>query len=276
MGRVSGCNARKVAFEMRLPVSEIWEGTMAFVRREWGLLAPVSLALLGLSNVASELAADAMGPGGPANGPGWAVLVFAASVLVAQYGQLAIMALALRPGLSVGEALGLAGRRMPKLIAITLLIAMAVIVAAIPLAGFLTASGVDLATTADRLPFSALLAVSIYGGILCWLFVRLLPLNALLVDANPSIVDTMKQSFTMTRGHGLILLGTAALYLLVTLITTGAATLVVGSLFGLLGTWARVPQAGVLMGALAGGMVAAALGVISNVFVARVYVTLKP
>jgi hypothetical protein len=260
---------------MALPVSEIWEDTMDFVRREWGLLAPVSLALLGLSNAAAEMAGNAMGPDGPANGPGWAVLVFALSVLVSQFGQLAIIALALKPGASVGEALNVAARRMPKLIAITLIMVLVLVLAALPLAMLMAANGVDLATTTDRLPASAALGIFIFMGLLAWLFVRLLPLNALLVDADPPIGTTLKTSFAMTRGHATILLGLSALYLLISLITAGAATFVVGSAFGLLGQWAGIDWAGALMGALAGGMVAAALGAISNVFLTRVYQKLK-
>lgn len=260
---------------MLLPVSEIWDETMAFVRREWGLLAPVSLALLGLSNVAAELAGNAMGADGPVGGPGWAVFVFVASVLVSQFGQLAIIALALTPGQSVGEALGVAARRMPKLIAITILLSMIVMVAALPLAVVLASNGIDFGTPPDRLPLSAALAVFVFMGFLAWLFVRLLPLNPLLVDADRSIVDTLKSTFGMTRGHATILLGLSALYLLVSLITTGAVTFVVGSAFGLLGQATGVPYAGPLMGALAGGMVAAALGAISNVFLTRIYLKLR-
>ncbi len=260
---------------MRLPVSEIWEDTLAFVKAEWGLLAPLSLALLGLSNAASEIAGNAMGPDGPANGPGWAVLLFVVSIFVSQFGQLAIIALALTPGMSVGEALGVAARRLPKLIAITLLLAVIFIVAAIPLAAILVANGIDMGTPANRLPFSVALGVFAFMGVLAWLFVRLLPMNALLVDADPPIAATIKQTFAMTRGHATILLGLSALYLLISLITAGAATFVVGSAFGLLGQWAGAGWAGPLMGALAGGMVAAALGAVSNVFLTRVYRKLK-
>ncbi len=261
---------------MPLPISEIWEDTMAFVKAEWGLLAPLCLALLGLSSAAAELAGNAFGPNGPAGGPTWAIMIFIASIFVSQFGQLAIMALALTPGLSVGEALGIAGKRFPKLIAITLLIALVVIVAAMPVAVILAMNGIDLGTTANQLPRSAALGVFVFMGVMAWLFVRLLPLNAVLVDADTSIVDTVKATFAMTRGYATILLGLSTLYLLVSLITTGAATFVVGSAFGLLGQWAGAEWAGPLMGALAGGMVAAALGAISNVFLTRVYLKLKP
>lgn len=260
---------------MALPVSEIWEDTMSFVRREWGLIAPVSLALLGLSNAAAEMAGNAMGPDGPANGPGWAVLLFVVTIFLSQFGQLAIMALALKPGVSVGEAIGLAARRMPKLIAISLIMVLVLVIAALPLAILLAANGIDLGTPTDRLPASAAFGVFVFLGLLAWLFVRLLPLNALLIDADPAIGATIKATFAMTRGHATILLGLSALYLLISLITAGAATFVVGSAFGLLGQWVGAPWAGPLMGALAGGMIAAALGAISNVFLTRVYQRLK-
>ncbi len=260
---------------MRLPVSKIWEDTMAFVKAEWGLLVPVSLALLGLSNAASDIAGNAMGADGPANGPGWAVMLFLVALVVSQYGQLAIIALALTPGRSVGEALGVAMRRLPKLIVITLILSLILLIAAIPLAAILVANGIDMGTPATRLPFSVTLGVFLFMGFMAWLFVRLLPMNALLIDADPPIVATIKQTFAMTRGHATILLGLSALYLLISLITAGAATFVVGSAFGLLGQWAGAGWAGPLMGALAGGMVAAALGAISNVFLTRIYRRLK-
>jgi hypothetical protein len=150
------------------------------------------------------------------------------------------------------------------------------IVAAMPLAVLLVANGVDLGTTTDRLPASAAFGVFVFMGVMAWLFIRLLPLNPLLVDADPPIGATLRQTFAMTRGHATILLGLSALYLLISLITAGAATFVVGSAFGLLGQWAGTDWAGTLMGALAGGMVAAALGAISNVFLAKTYLKLKP
>jgi hypothetical protein len=61
------------------------------------------------------------------------------------------------------------------------------------------------------------------------------------------------------------------LYLVVALVTTSAATSVTGIIFGFLGNALGVELLGKVMAALAGGMVSAALGLVSTVFATKLY-----
>ena len=257
---------------MPLPVSEIWEDTMVFVKAEWGLLAPVSLALIGVSSAAVQLGGNPIGPQGI---NGTAAIIFVVSTLVSQIGQMTIIALALTTGGSVRDALGNAMRRLPRLIGIAIILVSALLVVLFPVGAFLAANGIDIATPPDRLPGLAVFVTGLVMGLMFWVSIRLFTMTAVIVDTEISIGETLKRSFKMTRGHTAVLLGITLLYFLVLIITTGAASAVVGTVFGLLGKFAEAAWTGPLMGALAGGMVAAGIGVISNVFVARIYQQVK-
>jgi hypothetical protein len=256
---------------MRLPISSVWEETMAFVRREWALLAPVALALLGISNAVSDLTAGAMGPNGPAGAPAWTIVVFILTILVSQFGQLALMAMALMPGISVREALGIGLRRLPKLIAITLILGLAGALLVIPFAAYMAANGIDAATSPANLPLGASFLLMMLLWVMVWVFVRLLPLNAALMDRDLPVMELLRHSFATTRGHFAVLFGLSALFMLVSLIATTAASAVFGTLFGLLGKATGLDAMGAIIGALAGGAAAAMLGMISAVFVAKLY-----
>ncbi|HKX35088.1 MAG TPA: hypothetical protein VJM79_00270, partial [Rhizorhapis sp.] len=108
----------------QLSIGAAWEETLAFVKREGTLLFPVALVFLALPAVVLQLLAPKElrtagmveeASNAPQLPPGF-LLAMLVVLLVSMLGILAINALALRPGISVAEALQLAIRRMPVLI----------------------------------------------------------------------------------------------------------------------------------------------------------------
>jgi hypothetical protein len=257
---------------MAIPVAALWQDTMAFVRRESALLVPLSLATLGIGDASLNLLAgvwrEAM-PAPPPTGTGLGMLL---AVLWSVVGQLAIMALALsRGGLSVGEALRLASWRLPRVVIVGITLLWAVTILLLPLLLMLTASGVDLGTPNPKIPPLASFYGFLISGIIVWIGVRLAPMNAAIVDRNPTVLAAFRDTFRLTRGHAAILLGLAALYLLAWVLGTSIATGLVGLIFIPASAALGIPFAGKVMVALGGAMVASGLGMIAAVFMAKLY-----
>lgn len=257
-----------------ISMSSVWDETIAFIRRESALVVPLALATLLVGNVAAGLARPADGSAMGAEG---ALLILAAAIW-SVVGQLSIGALVLRPGSSVGEALSLGLARLPKAVAVGLLIALAVVIAFLPLVFGLTASGfkpvvaqTPTGTMLTNLPPWANFYVLLLAVAAFWAAARLLPINMLIVDRNPRVVETVRQAFAMTRRYAPRILAMLALYLIVMFILGLAAQFVFGSLFEILGRVTQSPFTGRVLTALATGLVSMALSLVATVFVAMFY-----
>ena len=103
-----------------LSITQAWNETAEFVRREAGLLLPVSFMLLALPNALMELLILPPPMPGQAPEPAFGCCSSCCSSWPVLIGNVAISYLAIRPGSSVGEALrrgaahaGAAGRGHP-------------------------------------------------------------------------------------------------------------------------------------------------------------------
>jgi hypothetical protein len=112
-------------------IGKAWEEAVAFVAREASLLFPVALLFLALPGLIlqemtppqlAEWMADPKRTGLPDIPPGFTVAMLL-GVIIIWFGSLTLFALALRPGISVGEALRLGFARLPVLLG-TALVAM--------------------------------------------------------------------------------------------------------------------------------------------------------
>ena len=103
----------------RISLGAVWQETAIFMRAELSLVMPIALAGFGLPIVILQLLIpDRLSPD-TVYGPWmWALIPYA---LFSMAGSLAISALALRPGISVREALVLAARRMPVAVGVTVI-----------------------------------------------------------------------------------------------------------------------------------------------------------
>lgn len=173
-----------------LSIGAAWLEASAFLRRESALLLPVALLFLAvplalvfqsippeMQQVAATASAE------PPQMPLSSALTILFSGLVIIAGTLALYALALKPGISVGEALALGVRRLPVSLATTLLEGLVVMVPVILISTVSVAFG-----------FLAMMV----GAFL--LSTRLLMLNARIVDRPVGVVQALRDSWTMARG----------------------------------------------------------------------------
>jgi hypothetical protein len=217
-----------------LSIDEAYQWAQRFVAREWRLLLPVVFAFMALPGLVFALppfqeagarfatAIQAHDLVGAAAILRWMVPIALVVFLIGAFGGLAVTALGLLPAISVGEALGLAARRFPVLIASLVLVLFGEVALTIVLTILLgvarvTAVGVQ----------SAIWLVLVGLGI--FLGVRLLLLG---------------ETWLMTQGLFWRIFAAAAVYLVGAMVVMLALSTVVGSLLVMLGNAAGAPELG--------------------------------
>ncbi|HMT43067.1 MAG TPA: hypothetical protein PKA59_00855 [Chakrabartia sp.] len=254
---------------MSLPVSQAWEATLAYVKRESHLLVPLALATLALGQAAFELGAGLIERKVP---PVQVLPLILPGLLLMLGGQLSILSLVFTPGISVGEALKSGFSRLPRLMLFSL--GMGALFAALILPVLIMALKAGYDPTSARpvdLPGYAVVWAGAAMAIMIWLSIRTYFSAALMVDRNASVLDAVNGSFALTRGRAATLFGVAAIFMVVGTVLQSAAEMIVGILFGAIGKMAAMPLLPVVMVALGVGMVAAAIGLVTSVFVAMLY-----
>ena len=255
---------------MTISMSAIWDESAALIRRESHLLVPVALATVGIGSMISGLTQ----PETPAAGLGaTGVLGFLVGNILVMLGTLALSALALMPGMSVGESIRLALARLPKMLGIAAMFVNALIVMMIPVAIILAMSGAAISPnmTAEDLPGVAILCALVIVAALIYVSARLITMSAAIVDRNPPIIEAIRSSFASTSGIVAKIVGVLLLFFIVTLVASGAVASISGILFGMLGKAVGAPLLGTGLTVLVTGMVSALLSIVSSVFAAMLY-----
>lgn len=253
-----------------ISIGAAWEETLAFVKREGALLFPVALMFLALPAVILQLAlpeqmhpmADMEKAGGAPHLPPAFILSTLLVLLVGMIGMLAIYALALRPGISVAEALQLAARRMPVLIgsAGLLMLGAAGLILVLSIIGAVFAPAMGMAGA------TALLLL-IGAPILLFVTVRLLLLYAVILHEPVNPVEAIRHGWRLTSGQFWKLLG--FVLALVTLMLV--AQLVSRSIFGIAGNLIGGSTLATLFAGMAVAIVNAVLQVYYLVMTCRIY-----
>lgn len=253
-----------------ISINQIWDESIAFIRREAALLVPLALATLYVGDVVTNLAQSFATPAKPSTAASIAILVGTIWSIV---GQLSIASLILKPGQSVGEAMAHGGARLGKVLLIALVLGIVVALALTPIALIAIAHGAnpEVPETLQKLPgWLGLLMIAILG-ILIWLGIRLSLMNALIVDRNPGVIDALKGGFRLTQGIAARLALVIILYALMLLVLGSAVKFVAGSLFSLLGAALGSAFAGAVMTALVAAIVNTGLALIATVFLVVLY-----
>ena len=260
-----------------ISIGKAWEETLPFVAREASLLLPVALLFLALPTlILQEMTPPSLQswfaapkpetvPDMP---PGFA-LGMMLTILLTWFGSLALFALALRPGISVGEALRLSLARLPVLIGATFVVAGMI-------AGILTAAvmvGVALSLASRQA--GAAIGLLLGGGamgLLCFAGVRLVLINPVIVDRGQGVMASLRQAWALTRGHFWRLLGFLVVMMLLFMVAGSAAQLIVGLLGGL----AAGADGARLAGGIAGASISAVVQVYMLVMIASLYRQARP
>lgn len=246
-----------------MSIGKAWEETVAFVAREAALLLPVALLFVALPAVVlqemtpPELTAwsAAPKPGTMPPVPASYFIAMLLTFLLVWFGSLTLFALALRPGISVGEALRLALHRLPVLLATTFLagalVFLAVVLVSIPLTLLLGIAG----------PIVAIVIVGLFVG------ARLALLNPVVIDDQLGVIASLRHAWALTKGQFWRIFGFLLVVMIFSMIVVSAAQSVVGLAGQLLG--------GAEGARLAGGIAAAAVSGVIQVYMlvmlARLY-----
>lgn len=249
----------------RLSISDATAWAQSFLRAELRLTLPVALALMGLPAIALELLVPP--PQTPAD-MGRTLLFALPAAIPVFAGWLTITALALVPGISVAEALKLAGRRLVTLIGAMLLAGLGIGLLTIGLAMVLALVGIFAAVSRGNLT-----AMMMAGSGLIWLFAsaRLCLLAAVLADRPVDPVTALRRSWALTAGHA----GRLAALLLIVLATSLLLSIAVQSVSGVL-AWALGQAIGITglmeaVVAIAGALLSATVNMLLAVLLAAIY-----
>lgn len=261
-----------------LSISRAWEETKARIASDGRLLAVVAAALV----VLPALVLGVVRPkGAEMEGSLLAVCILLLSSLLALVGQIAIIRLAIRPSVSVGEAIGHGFRRMPVYFVAGLIVAIGLILVAIPVFVALAASGLPLGTSDDAAMRealinspSAVLLLLLFVIVAFFVGIRMLMSSPVASEEPTGPIEILRRSWRLTGGHWWRLFG----FLMLFLIGAGIAMAAISWAVSLIAVMAFGPVAPMSLSALIVALVdAIANGVVTvflAVMLARIYVQL--
>lgn len=253
-----------------LSITDAWNETAAFMGREARLVLPVGFMLVALPGAIVQAATPAAPPSElPEPGLWLALVPFALALTL--IGNLAISVLALRPGMSVGEAIQQGARRFLPVLGAALLIGLASMLVMAPIL-------VVAALAAAALGAPAIAAIPMLLAIpaLIFLWTRLLLSNPVGAVEQGGPVAILKRSWALTAGHFWQLLGFLVLLLIVAMVASGAVGAVGGTLITLAFGPPRPDSLSFYLVLILSTLVQACLASVFAVMVARIYARLAP
>jgi hypothetical protein len=258
----------------RLSITQAWNETAEFVKRDFGPLFAIALALIALPNFALQ----ALVPAPAAAGGGTKMLLWGLLLLVAllcsMTGSLAISALALGRENVVGRSIAYGFRRMPAMLGASVLVFIPLIVVAAVLAALL---GITVETLAVPTPANVgrlLLYLLVVTILLMPIGVRLMLMTPVAAGEPVGPVAIVRRSWRLTSGHFWKLLGFILLLVIVLLVVTIAVSAVFGILIALVLGRPQPGSLAALLMLLVTGVVNAAFTVVFTTMVARIYAQL--
>jgi hypothetical protein len=217
-----------------MDLNPAFEDSVSFIRREYRLILPVAFSTLGLS----VLLLGAMIPPMAQNGqlpPGDWMWWLVPTSMLAGIGALALSALRLFPGMSVGEAMGCALRHILPLCLVMLASMVALIIG-------LTILGILLMVVLTSTPEAAVVQAMVFGlPFSLYIGARLALVSSALVSRGPdeSAISAVRRALRLVRGHAwriaLIMLAASTVYLFLLFTLTavlGSTLLIFGRLIG--------------------------------------------
>ncbi|HWH23130.1 MAG TPA: hypothetical protein VNT25_07590 [Allosphingosinicella sp.] len=245
-----------------LSISTAWNETAAFVRREWGILFPIGLALIALPTAFFQLIAPRAAPGQtPEPGPWmWFIIPLA---LLGALGTLTITILATNRESLVKSAFGLAFRRIVPLIGAVLLLILFLFPMAL-VAGLMGLAG----------PIGAAVGILLALGVMVMVWVRMMLMSPVAAVEPLGPMAILKRSWSLTAPYFWKLLGFVLLLIILFIVISLAATAVAGLLIVLLAGSPDPGSFSYFLLSLLGAVVNGVIGVFFAVLIARVYVQL--
>jgi hypothetical protein len=261
----------------KLSLSDAWNDTAAFVKREWRLLFPVALLLNALPMAfATALLPDFAAEQAAGRTPevGLWLLAIPVAAFVGIVGNVAICYLAISAGRSVGEGLRRGVSRFLPLFALYILvgIAMAILVLLVAVVASLLVPGFDPESpTPASLAGFVLLLVVVLLPVFLFVSTRLALAAPVAAAEEGGPMAILKRSLALTKPVFWTLLGFLILSSLLAGIVQMVATAVVGIPVLLIAGQGDVSQVILL---IVGALVSAVVTLFVTTMVARIYVRL--
>lgn len=256
-------------------MSAIWDRAAEVLRGRGGMMAGIAALLLFVPAVVQNGLGAYAGTGAGAAGLG--ALVGLAVFAINLWGNLSLVAAASDPAVDRPAALGIAGRRLPLAIGLSLLVLLLFFVLSIPPI-LMVASRVGLAALASSgtvrvtPPQGLVVAVLAYFMVLAafglWLTARLALFAPVLVNERRGI-GSFARSFELTRGLGWQIVGVIVLFGVLLLVAVSAAQAVTAIVARLL--LGATPATGRFAASVAVAAVVAGATVVSSAFLAQLY-----
>ena len=179
-----------------LSISNAWDETRAVLGRDGKLFTTLALAMIALPVAIAGL----VDPDGSIMGanPLWVDAVVAVCSILVLAGQLSLIRLALPPSITVGAAIQHGLVRMPIYLAAAVLIAVALMLAALPLVVILVLAGAPTEPAALARSAVFLLVCAIYFVLLCFVAVRMI-MSSPVASAEPvGPIAIIRRSWELT------------------------------------------------------------------------------
>ena len=247
----------------KLSITTAWNETMAFVKREAGLLFPVAFGLMALPMVFFQLLAPTSAPGQQPEAGLW-MLLFIPLMFLSVIASIAISALATGRETVVGEALKRGVRRFLPLIGAMLLLGacfMALVLVLVAVA------------QASRTIGVALGIIAVLGAMVLW--VRLMLMTPVAAAEPGGPIALMKRSFELTSGHTGRLIGFVILIFVLGMVAGLALVTVGGILIHLLAGKPEPGSIAMVLVLLLGALLNTVFLAYFTVLIARIYAQLE-
>lgn len=256
-----------------LSITTAWNEAVAFVKREAQLLFPLAFLLMSLP--AAILQASIPAPASPQDSPepGLWLLLLPIVIVLSITGSLAINILALRQNMSGGEAIRHGLRRAPAAIGAALLLALAYILALIPLV--LVTGSAAAAGQAEMSATQALL-ILVYAVIALLIGVRFVLMTPVAAAEPVGPIAIIRRSWQLTSGHYWKLLGFLLLLVALFMIVSVAVTAILGILVFSLGGPPEPGSVSSFVMLLIGAVLNCVFAVYFASMYARIYAQLAP
>lgn len=208
----------------KLSISLAWSEAVAFVRREAALLVPLGFMLLALPSVLMSLAMPVPAtPGAMAAQaipePGLWMLLYPVVLVGTIVGSVAVAALALTPGLSVGEAIRRGLQRLLPMLGAFLLLGLVCVLFVFLLMAFVAVAMPGAAQGFATQDFQAaagaiVLIMLIVVPLAVYLLARFILMTPIAAAEDQGPIALLKRSWALTAGHVLRLIGFVLLFII--------------------------------------------------------------
>jgi hypothetical protein len=257
-------------------MGNVWDRTTEFLSDNVGALVPIALGAMLLPNTVNAL----VGGAGPTISSTVVQVIALVCALIALWGQLAVIALALDPDGGAPRAMSAATRSFGRAIGAMLILFVILALIAAPVISVLLANGLDLSALGAggmaRLHLSggAATFVSLYSIVLTivvlFVAVRLALLYPVIV-AEGGLVAAIRRAWALSRGMVWKMIGVWLLFVIVYLVAAAAITSGIGTVIGLLTDTRNAFSAGRIVVAILSGAVTTAFTLIVAAFSAKLY-----